>query len=59
VSELPPQWRVWLSCGHVGVVMAKPKVGTWVSCWAVVAKAGGGPSCQAQRKIVGVEEPLA
>lgn len=54
-DELPPQTRVRLSCGHTGAVWtASPRLGVWVSCWAVVATGGGKPQdgCQAQRKIV-------
>ena len=57
-GELPPQTAVTLSCGHTGAVWGPAKVGTWVSCWAVVINGGGNitDSCQTQRKITGVKQ---
>jgi hypothetical protein len=48
-------YLVHLACGHTGQTRGEPSVGTYISCWAVVAAAGGGESCQAQRKVTAAE----
>lgn len=35
----PGPWHVRLACGHEGTSAGEPRVGLWVSCWAVVARA--------------------